>query len=274
AQLAGRRGKQPVDHADQGGLAGAGQTHHHEVLAGLDAEARVDHRGREAVLAQLGACAALLEGVHAPLGPSAEDLVQAVGCDDWCHGLAFVGWGRTGADRLRPACRPLADADPMVHLRSPTPRRQMVDTPQQSFLTSAYVAHRGRDRAAGGDENTVRWDDAAIHRPMTPAAGLSDNTVITTRYRPLFMRRGGDPELRAWCWSLSGARLLRLREDTRRLLPGGRSGLGVVEGRVGVVEGVTGPLMQTEPHLLPAPLGGDRAADLGDLLERDERIGG
>src|SRR5699024_6457229 len=36
----------------------------------------------------------------------------------------------------------------------------------------------------------------------------------------------------------------------------------------------TGPLMQTEPHLLPAPLGGDRAADLGDLLERDERIGG
>src|SRR5699024_4670113 len=164
----------------------------------------------------------------APLGPSAEDLVQAVGCDDWCHGLSFVGWGRTGADPRRPACRRLADADPTVHLRSPTPRRQMVHTPQQSFLTSAYVAHRGRGRAAGGDENAVRWDDTAIHRPMTPASGLSDNPVITIRYRPRFMRRGCDPELRAWCGSPSGARRQRLREDPRRLLPGGRSGLGVV----------------------------------------------
>src|SRR5699024_5015797 len=186
--LAGGRGQQPVDHPDQGRLAGAGQAHHHEVLAGLDAEARVDHRGRAAVLAQLGACAAPLQGVHAPLAPSAEDLVQAVGCDDWCHGLSFVDRGWAGADRLRSACRPLAGADPMVQLRAPAPGRQMVHAPPQSFLTSGYAAQSRRTRASAWAENAVRWDDATIDRPTTPVSGLSDNPVITIRYRPRFVR--------------------------------------------------------------------------------------
>ena len=49
----GGRLQQPVEHAQQRGLAGAGQTHDDEDLARFDGEGGVDHRGGRALGAQL-----------------------------------------------------------------------------------------------------------------------------------------------------------------------------------------------------------------------------
>src|SRR5699024_10935303 len=85
------RGQQAVDHADEGGLAGARQPHHHEDLSGVDAEARIDHGGREAVLAELSPRAPAFERLDSSGGTAAEDLVQAFRSDHWRHVGSFVG---------------------------------------------------------------------------------------------------------------------------------------------------------------------------------------
>src|SRR5699024_3336210 len=73
------------------GLAGARQPHHHEDLSGVDAEARIDHGGREAVLAELSPRAPAFERLDSSGGTAAEDLVQAFRSDHWRHVGSFVG---------------------------------------------------------------------------------------------------------------------------------------------------------------------------------------
>jgi len=90
ADLHGARSRceQPVEHADERGLAGAGEAHDDEDLAALDLEAGVDDGGGR-VGVQVGARAAIAQ-VSEGFGAAApEDLVQTFGLqsDLVSHGL-------------------------------------------------------------------------------------------------------------------------------------------------------------------------------------------
>ncbi len=66
--------QEPVEHAQQGGLAGAGQAHDDGDLARLHGEGGVDHGGGGAVSAQFGAVGAGAEAFHRFVGSSAKTL--------------------------------------------------------------------------------------------------------------------------------------------------------------------------------------------------------
>lgn len=73
----GRGLQKSVEHAQQRGLSGPGQTHHDEDLSRFDGERGVDHRCGRSVGAQLVAVGAAFELLHGLIGSSAEHFVQA-----------------------------------------------------------------------------------------------------------------------------------------------------------------------------------------------------
>lgn len=74
-----RRFEQSVQHAKQRGLAGSGQAHDHEYLAGLDREGSVDHRCGRTIGAELVTVRAAFELPHSFNWSSTEDFVQVFG---------------------------------------------------------------------------------------------------------------------------------------------------------------------------------------------------
>ncbi len=78
ADMPGGRLEQAVQHAQQGGLAGSGQTHDDEDLAGLHGEGRVDHGGGRALGAQFLPVGSVPEPLDCSVRSSAEHFVQAL----------------------------------------------------------------------------------------------------------------------------------------------------------------------------------------------------
>ena len=78
AHMPGGRLEQAVQHAQQGGLAGTGQAHDDEDLAGLHGEGRVDHGSGGALGAQVVPVRSVPEPLDRPVRSSAEHLVQAL----------------------------------------------------------------------------------------------------------------------------------------------------------------------------------------------------
>src|SRR5699024_4261098 len=75
-----RRGPEAVDHADEGGLAGAREAHDDEDLATADLEARIDDGGRSEV-GDLGAVGARFDALDDFLLVTPEDLPDVRGAD-------------------------------------------------------------------------------------------------------------------------------------------------------------------------------------------------
>ena len=93
---------QPVQHAHQGGFAGAGQAHDDEDLAGLDGETGIEYANRGAGLRHDVLLAQALPGQRKRLlGLLAKDLEQVFDGDAFCHARVLFAGTDDGVTLLR-----------------------------------------------------------------------------------------------------------------------------------------------------------------------------